>query len=153
MTSSALLEILGPDGKDFISSADPVQDKSIAADFAAKADEKNVVTVDPKNKARAILSVGDDDWPFPVPLVKKNGKWYFDAKQGREEILFRRIGANELDAIQVCRGFVEAQQEYSSEIHDDARVPQYAQKIFSTPGKARWFVLAESRWHSRRPHK
>ena len=132
---SALLEIFGPDGKDVISSADPVQDKNRAQDFAAKARQKNVVTVDAKNKARAILTVGNDDWPFPVPIVKKNGKWYFDAKQGREEILFRRIGANELDAIQVCRGFVEAQHEYASEIRDDAGVPQYAQKIFSSPGK------------------
>ena len=67
--------------------------------------------------------------------MKKNGKWYFDAKAGRQEILFRRIGANELDAITVCRGYVEAQKEYASEIHDDSGVNQYAQKIFSTPGK------------------
>jgi len=132
---SALLEIFGPDGKDVISSADPVQDKKRAEDFAAKAREKNGVTVDPNTKARAILTVGNDDWPVPIPIVKKSGKWYFDAKQGRKEILFRRIGANELDAIQVCRGFVEAQQEYASEIRDDAGVPQYAQKIFSSPGK------------------
>jgi len=67
--------------------------------------------------------------------VKKNGKWYFNAKEGRQEILYRRIGANELDAITVCRGYVEAQKEYASEIHDDSGVNQYAQKIFSTPGK------------------
>jgi hypothetical protein len=132
---SALLEIFGPDGKDFISSADPVHDKSIAAAFAAKANEKNVVTIDPKNKARAILSVGNDDWPLPVPIVKQSGKWRFDSKEGREEILFRRIGANELDAIQICRGFVEAQKEYASEVHDDSGVNQYAQRIISTPGK------------------
>jgi hypothetical protein len=131
---SALLEIFGPDGKDFISSADPVHDKSIAAAFAAKANEKNGVTIDPKNKARAILSVGNDDWPLPVPIVKQSGKWHFDSKEGRDEILFRRIGANELDAIQVCRGFVEAQKEYASEVHDSG-VNQYAQKIISTPGK------------------
>jgi DUF2950 family protein len=132
---SALLEIFGPDGKDFISSADPVHDKSIAASFAAKANERNAVTIDPQNKARAILSVGNDDWPLPVPIVKQSGKWHFDSKEGRDEILFRRIGANELDAIQICRGFVEAQKEYASEIHDDSGVNQYAQRIISSPGK------------------
>jgi len=131
----ALLEIFGPDGKDFITSADPIHDKSIAADFAAKAREKNVVTIDPKSKMLAVLSVGTDDWPFPVPIVKKGSKWYFDSKQGRNEILFRRIGANELDAIQICRGFVEAETEYASEIHDHSGINQYAQKIISTPGK------------------
>ena len=130
-----LLEIFGRDGKDFIASADPAQDKNIAAAFAAKAKEKNVVTIDPKNKARAILSVGNDDWPLPIPIVKQNGKWHFDTREGRNEIVFRRIGANELDAIQICRGFVEAQKEYALEVHDKSGVNQYAQKIISTPGK------------------
>lgn len=132
---STLLAIFGPDGKDFISSSDPVRDKSIAADFAAKAREKHLVSIDPKNKAQATLTVGKDDWPLPVPIVKKGSKWYFDSKQGHDEILFRRIGANELDAIQICRGFVVAQKEYASEVHDNSGVNQYAQKIISTPGK------------------
>jgi hypothetical protein len=132
---SALFEIFGPDGKDFIASEDPVRDKNAAAAFAAKANEKKVVTVDQKNKTRAMLSVGNDDFPFPVPMVKQGGKWHFDTKAGRDEILFRRIGANELDAIQICRGFVEAQKEYASEVHDNSGVNQYAQKIISTPGK------------------
>jgi hypothetical protein len=132
---SALMAIFGPEGKDFVSSADPVQDKNLAGKFAAKARGKNVVTIDPRTGTRAVLSVGNDNWPFPVPIVKKEGRWYFDSKQGRQEILFRRIGANELDAIQICRGFVEAQNEYASEVHDDSGVNQYAQKIISTPGK------------------
>ncbi len=131
----ALLHIFGPDGSSFVSSADPVQDKKYAEAFAVKAKEKTTVTIDPKNVSRATLSVGNDDWPFPVPIVRKGRKWIFDSKQGRDEILFRRIGANELDAIQICRGFVEAQKEYASEIHDDSGVNQYAQKIISTPGK------------------
>jgi len=131
----SLLKIFGPDGKDFVSSADPVQDKSYAEVFAARAKEKSSVTIDPKNAARATLSVGNDDWPFPVPIVRKGHKWAFDSKQGHDEILFRRIGANELDAIQICRGFVEAQKEYASEVHDDSGINQYAQKIISTPGK------------------
>jgi hypothetical protein len=130
-----LMAIFGPNGKDFISSSDPVRDKSIAADFAAKAQEKHLVTVDPKNNTRAVLSVGSDDWPLPVPIVRRGSKWYFDSKQGHNEILFRRIGANELDAIQVCRGFVVAQKEYASKVHDDSGINQYAQKIISTPGK------------------
>jgi hypothetical protein len=79
------------------------------------------------------MIVGEEEWPLPVPLVKKSGKWYFDAKTGEQEILFRRIGANELDAITVCRGYVAAQREYALEPHDG--INQYAQKIISTPGK------------------
>jgi len=131
---AALLEIFGPDGKDLISSSDPVRDKSIAADFATKAREKNVVTIDPNSKSKAVLSVGADDWPLPIPIVKKGSTWHFDSKLGRDEIVFRRIGANELDAIQICRGFVEAQKEYASEARDKTGVNQYAQKIISTPG-------------------
>lgn len=132
---SALLAIFGPDGKDFVSSSDPVRDKSIAASFAAQAREKHLVTVDPKNKTQAALTVGNDDWPLPVPLVRRGSMWYFDSKRGHDEILFRRIGANELDAIQICRGFVDAQKEYAGEVHDNSGVNQYAQKIISTPGK------------------
>jgi hypothetical protein len=72
---------------------------------------------------------------FTIPIVKSNGKWHFDTKAGRNEILLRRIGTNELDAIEVCRGFVEAQKEYAEEKHDDSSVNQYAQRIISTPGK------------------
>jgi len=131
----ALLKIFGPEGKDFVSSADPVQDKNHIDAFAAKAREKKSVAIDPKEGSRATLSVGNDDWPFPIPIVRKGRKWIFDSKEGREEILVRRIGANELDAIQICEGFVEAQKEYASEVHDDSGVNQYAQKIISTPGK------------------
>ena len=132
---AALLKIFGPEGKDFVSSADPVRDKAYNDAFVAKAQEKKSVAIDPKNGSRATLSVGNDDWPFPVPIVRKGHKWIFDSKQGSDEILFRRIGANELDAIQICRGFVEAQKEYASEVHDDSGLNQYAQKIISTPGK------------------
>jgi hypothetical protein len=132
---AALKEILGPDGEDLVASEDPVQDKNKAAVFAAKAREKNEVVIDPKNSKRAILSVGNDDWPLPIPLVKKGGKWSFDTKAGREEILLRRIGANELDAIEICRGYVDAQEAYALEKHDGAEVNQYAQRVISTPDK------------------
>ena len=132
---AALKEILGPDGQDLVTSEDPVQDKNNANGFAARAREKNEVTVDPKNSKRAVISVGDEDWPLPIPIVNKGGKWSFDTKAGRQEVLFRRIGSNELDAIQICRGYVDAQLEYDEEKHDNAEVNQYAQKIISTPGK------------------
>jgi len=133
---NALKEILGPDADDIVSSQDPVGDKNRAEKFAAKAKEKTNVGTDPKNPNRAIVTVGNDDFPLPIPIVKgKNGKWSFDTKIGREEILNRRIGGNELDVISICRGFVEAQQEYAEEKHDDSKVNQYAQKVISTPGK------------------
>jgi DUF2950 family protein len=131
----SLLRIFGPEGKDLVSSSDPVRDKQYIAAFTAKAREKTDIEVDPKNPSRAVLAVGRDDWPMPVPLVRTSGRWHFDAKQGRNEILYRRIGANELDAIQICRGFVEAQKEYALQIHDNSGINQYAQKIFSSPGK------------------
>ena len=132
---AAAKEILGPDGEDLISSEDPVMDKNRALAFAAKAKVKNSIEIDKKDPNRAILLVGNDDFPLPIPIVKHKGKWLFDTKVGREEILNRRVGENELNAIEICRGFVEAQHEYAQEKHDDAKVNQYAQRILSTPGK------------------
>src|SRR5215216_3954975 len=100
---AAAKEILGPDSEDIVSSEDPVQDKNRAAAFAAKAKEKTSVEIDKQNRNHAILLVGNDDFPLPIPIVKRNGKWSFDTKVGREEVLNRRIGANELNAIQICR--------------------------------------------------
>jgi hypothetical protein len=132
---NALVAILGPEGKALVSTEDPVRDKNFSEAFAAKANEKHSVTTNPSNPNRATLVVGSEAWPLPVPLVKAAGKWYFDAKAGRDEVLFRRIGVNELDTIEVCRGFVEAQKEYALEVHDDSGVHQYAQRILSRPGK------------------
>jgi Protein of unknown function (DUF2950) len=131
----SLMQIFGPAGADFVASADPVEDKKTAIAFAAKAHEKNSVQVDPKNPNRAVLIVGTEEWPFPIPIVKTNGMWRFDTNAGKREILLRRIGSNELDAITICRGYVEAQLEYASQIHDDSGVNEYAQRIISTPGK------------------
>jgi hypothetical protein len=130
-----LMQIFGPSAKDFVSSADPVRDKNSSLAFADMARKSNSVKTDPAKPNRATLVVGDDAWPFPVPLVKRNGKWQFDSPAGHTEILYRRIGANELDAIVVCRGFVEAQNDYSLTLHDGSTLNQYAQKIISTPGK------------------
>jgi len=131
----ALEEIFGPAGDDIVLSGEYPQDKQRATDFAAQAREKNSVSVDPKKANRAFLLVGDEDWPFPVPLVKVGAKWHFDAQAGREELLHRRIGSNELDAIDICHGYVEAQYDYAFEKREGYAVNQYAQRIISTPGK------------------
>jgi len=131
----ALEAILGPDGDDIIHSGEPARDKEIAEQFAEQARTKMKVSVDPKSKRRAFISVGNEDWPFPVPIVKTGNSWSFDSKAGLNEILLRRIGRNELDAIEIARGFVEAQHEYAMTKHDGSTVNQYAQKIISTPGK------------------
>jgi len=132
---ASLVRIFGPDGNDIVFSGEVVQDREHAADFVAEAHEKKTVSVDPKSGNRAFLLVGKEDWPFPVPIVKSGDKWFFDAKAGRQELLYRRIGANELDAIEICRGYVEAQHEYAVQQRAINDVNQYAQRIVSTPGK------------------
>jgi hypothetical protein len=131
--TTALEQIFGSDGKDLVITSEPPRDKEIAKMFAELAREKKSVSIDPKNKNLAILIIGKEDWPFAVPLVKKGGKWSFDSAAGREELTYRRIGGNEQDAIEICQGFVESQHEYALEKHGN--VNQYAQHIFSSPGK------------------
>jgi DUF2950 family protein len=131
----ALLEILGPGGKDLVESGDAVLDKKMAADFASEAKKKLEVVADPKNSKRATLIVGTEDWPMPIPLVENAGAWRFDTVAGKHEILLRRIGRNELDAIQVCHGYVEAQEEYVSEPRGGSKVIQYAQKVIGSAEK------------------
>jgi hypothetical protein len=130
----ALATILGPQSYDIIHTGEPVRDREMAVEFATQARAKQSLTKDPQNPQRMILNVGNDEWPFPVPLFKVAGKWYFDTKDGRTEVLLRRIGRNELDAIEICRGYVEAQYEYAM-LKRDSGVNQYAQRIISTSGK------------------
>jgi hypothetical protein len=131
----ALHEIFGPGGDDIYLTGEYPQDRQRAVDFASEAREKKSVSVDPKTGNRAFLIVGDEEWPFPVPIVKVNGKWYFDPKVGRQELLYRRIGSNELDAIDICNGFVAAQYEYAYQPREGYNVNQFAQRIISTPSK------------------
>ncbi len=131
---ASLSAILGPGSEDLLVTQDPVSDKRRTQEFGALAKEKHSIEL-AKDKTKATVSVGPEQWPFPIPIVNRQNKWYFDSKQGRSEILKRRIGSNELDAIAVCRGFVEAQEEYASVIHDNSGLNQYAQRIISTPGK------------------
>ena len=131
----ALEQIFGSAGDDIVLTGEYPQDRRRAADFAAQAREKTTVSVDPKTGARAFVIVGDESWPFPVPLVKSGGKWHFDAQAGRQELLYRRIGSNELDAIDICDGYVEAQYDYAYQTRTGYSVNQYAQRIISSPGK------------------
>jgi hypothetical protein len=132
---AALEAIFGTGGKEIIHTGEPARDQEIAKQFAAEARKKMEVSVDPKTKRRAFIEIGDDAWPFPVPIVKTGKNWAFDPKAGLQEILVRRIGRNELDAIEISRGYVEAQHEYAMTRHAGSLVNQYAQKIISTPGK------------------
>jgi hypothetical protein len=132
---AALTSIFGPDGHEIVLSGEFSQDRKHAANFVAEARKKQSVSVDPKSGTRAFLLVGDEDWPFPIPLVKRGAKWFFDSRAGRQELLYRRIGSNELDAIDICRGYVEAQHEYALQQRTINNVNQYAQRIVSTPGK------------------
>jgi hypothetical protein len=132
---NVLQQLFGPGGDDIYLTGEYPQDRKRAADFAAEAREKKTVSVDPKTGNRAFLLVGDEDWPFPVPIVKLGTNWAFDAKAGRQELLYRRIGSNELDAIDICHGYVEAQQDYAFQKREGYDVNQYAQRIISTPGK------------------
>jgi len=131
---SALTAMLGQDGEALVSSEDSVADHNRAVAFASEARQKLRIELD-STKTSAELLVGPSEWPAPIPLVQRNGKWFFDAAAGREEMLRRRIGENELNAIQVCQEFVEAQKAYALVKHDGAIVNQYAQHVISTPGK------------------
>lgn len=130
----ALERLFGPTTKTVILSNEPAQDRQRARDFVAKAREKQSVTIS-RNGKRAELVVGNDNWPFPVPIVKRGTRWMFDTAAGRKEIRNRRVGANELDAIAISRGYVEAQHEYALKKREGYDVNQYAQRIISTPGK------------------
>ena len=133
--TGALLELFGPGGKDIVESGDPAEDKEIRAEFARAAHEKLEIATDPFTPDRVTFTVGAQEWPFPVPIIRSNGKWQLDSASGRMEILARRIGANELNAMEVCRGYAEAQLEYASGARDGDRVLKYAQTIASAPGK------------------
>jgi hypothetical protein len=130
----ALTEILGPSGVDLVVTEDTVLDRNQMVAFAAEA-RTQMRVVRESGEAAAALVIGSDDWPVPIPLVEQRGMWRFDTDVGREEVLNRRIGRNELDAIEVALGYVEAQREYASEKRGGATVNQYAQRIISTPGK------------------
>jgi hypothetical protein len=126
-----MLKVLGANGEDIVSSGDDVADTEARNKFSSAYDAKHSVKVDGK---KASLIVGADDFPFPIPLVRTKTGWEFDTDEGRHEILLRRIGRNELDTIQTCLAFVDAENEYADKDHGDG-VGAYAQRIVSSPGK------------------
>jgi hypothetical protein len=132
---TSLIRIMGPQGEDLVLTGEYAQDRERALEFAAQARHKKQVTLDPKTDTRAYLLVGEQDWPFAIPIVKRDGRWAFDAAAGRQELMYRRIGSNELDAIEICEGYVEAQFDYAYRKRTGYEAPQYAQRIISNPGK------------------
>jgi hypothetical protein len=131
--TEALLKLFGPEGRSIVVSGDAAEDKSGRDDFARLAHEG--MHIDQPHPSRAIIEIGPENWPFPVPLVRKNGQWMFDSAKGKIEVLARRVGRNEINAIDVCRGYVEAQMEYAARDRNAAGILAYAQKIVSAPGK------------------
>jgi hypothetical protein len=125
--------IFGPAAQD-LASGDPVEDAASFKTFIARATAKT--RLEKQADALSILHIGNEDWPFPIPIVKTaDGKWFFDTAAGTEEILARRIGANELATIQVCRAYVLAQRQYAGKDRDGSEVLKYAQHFHSRPGK------------------
>lgn len=123
-----MLEILGPDGKQIVSSGDPTEDAENHANFARKYQEMHRFVKEPDGSV--MLYIGAENWPAPIPLVMKGNSWFFDTEAGKREILFRRVGRNELSAIRVCQELVAAQKEYYAAQHNE-----YAQQIFSDEGQ------------------
>ena len=132
-STDALLQIFGPDGKELISSGDPVADKNGRERVVQKYEQMHCLVREPDDAVTAYM--GAENWPFPIPLVKKGNAWYFDTAAGKQEVLYRRIGRNELATIDVCHAMVDAQKEYQGQTHDGDTVKQYAAKIVSDPGK------------------
>jgi hypothetical protein len=124
--SVRLAAIFGPRGNAVLTSGDAARDRADQAEFSQLASTKHRVIADPRNANRMILAIGDADWPFPVPIVHSNGYWSFDASETKAEMQARRVGANELDAIEICNGYVEAQRKYVSEEHDKDAGLRYA---------------------------
>lgn len=122
----AMLEILGPDGKQIVSSGDEAEDAESRANFVQKYQQMHRLVKEPGG---TMLYIGAENWPTPIPLVSKGGAWYFDTEAGKKEILFRRVGRNEISTIRVCQELVAAEKEYYSTHHE------YAQKIFSDEGQ------------------
>ncbi|MDQ1409743.1 MAG: hypothetical protein QOJ41_1478 [Acidobacteriaceae bacterium] len=128
----APLRILGPAGKDVLSSGDPIEDSDARVGFVTKYQEMHRFVTEPNGKVT--LVIGAENWPFPIPLANNHGSWYFDTTEGKDEILFRRIGKNELSAMEACHDLVEAQQQYFT--RPPGGIPkQFAQKLVSDEGQ------------------
>jgi len=130
---AALLQIFGPEGEPLIFSGDQVQDDNRMASFEQHMTEQ--LRVDHPTADKADLYIGSENWPFPIPVVNNNGQWSFDTNAGKEEILNRRIGRNELNTIDVCQAFVRAEKEYALHPQTGEKMTQYARRFKSSAGK------------------
>jgi hypothetical protein len=130
---TTLLAILGPEAKPLVSTGDPVADRESSERFVKSYEEAH--TLVPSGDTKVVLQSGKDEWPFPIPLIKDSAGWRFDTQAGKEELLNRRIGRNELDVIQVCLAYVDAQREYYMRNPLNAPLLQYASKFMSTKGQ------------------
>jgi Protein of unknown function (DUF2950) len=130
---TTLLAILGPEAKPLVSTGDPVADRESSERFVKSYEEAH--TLVPSGDTKVVLQSGKDEWPFPIPLIKDSAGWRFDTQAGKEELLNRRIGRNELDVIQVCLAYVDAQREYYMRNPLNAPLLQYASKFISTKDK------------------
>ena len=131
--TAMLGSLLGPNSEDIFHSGDDVADANGRADFLALYQEAHSLVAEDTHTM--VLQVGDNDWPLPVPIVERDGKWTLDGAAGADEIVYRRIGRNELGAIAVCRGFIDAQMEYAAEGHDGNPPGLFASKLRSDPGQ------------------
>ena len=132
---SALSAIFGKGADEILNSGDAVEDKNNVARFVKRAKQSLKERVDPANPNHASLLIGLDNFPFPIPLVKTAGRWHFDTPTGKAEILARRIGSNELDAIAASKAYVDAQYDYATEDRNKNGIPEYARRLISSPGK------------------
>jgi hypothetical protein len=130
---TGLLSVLGPEGKEIISSGDPIEDKNDRGMFVQEYHQMHRLVTEPDGTTT--LYIGAENWPTPIPLVHKGSAWYFDTAAGKQEILYRRIGRNELTVIQTCHELVDAEKEYYAGPHDGDSGKQYAQKFFSDPNE------------------
>ena len=130
--AAGLNDLFGPGAEALVSSGDPVADAADRAKFVASYNEKHVLVPDGADKVE--VQVGSNGWPLPVLIVLRSGRWYFDGASGAQELVYRRIGHNELGAIGVCRGYVDAQIDYASTGHDGKGAGLYAQQLRSDAG-------------------
>jgi Protein of unknown function (DUF2950) len=150
--AARLTAIFGPQGSAILTSGTPSQDQSEQTEFAKLARAKHQLHPDARNPNRMLLAIGDEDWPFPVPIVLSKGKWSFDASETKMEMQARRIGTHELDAIEICAGFVDAQKKYAAEDHDKDGVLKYATHM--TAGANGLDVpsgLVDATWEGQKP--
>src|SRR5579885_367811 len=133
--SGRLSAILGEQAKEILTSGDPARDRAEQSEFARLARASHRLEISPMNPNRAILTIGDEDWPFPVPIRRANGKWSFDASETPAEMTARHIGADELDAIEICYGYVAAQLKYASEDRNRDGMLEYSRHLMSEPGR------------------